>query len=357
MRSEAPLCHVNLARGFRGGERQTELLIRELSTLGWNQRLIVRKKSPLAERVRDIDRLLTVEVASNPVAAGIATRGCQIVHAHEARAIYAGLIGYGLFRIPYLSTRRVPNPFKPSIFRDLAYRHAECIVVLSRSIDALVKQQYADVRREMIPDAHADLARNFRRNQAFKEPYRGKTVVGHIGALVRHHKAQHNIIEIARRWQQSRPDVFFVLVGSGQDEEEFRRSVSDLTNIELAGQVDNVDDYLDLFDIFIFPSLVEGLGSTLLDAMCFGLPIVASNVGGIPDIIEDGANGLLVGPGDSLQLEAALDRLLCDEALLETMRRQNIRKAESYTASLMAKSYDAVYRTIWARQGRTKISL
>ena len=59
-----------------------------------------------------------------------------------------------------------------------------------------------------------------------------------------------------------------------------------------------------------------------------------------------GANGLLVGPDDSLQLEAALDRLLSDESLRESMRKQNIRKAERYSAASMAKSYDAVYRTI-----------
>ena len=84
--AEPVICHVNLAKGFRGGERQTQLLTQELSKLGWKQRLVVRTGSALTERVADVDQLQTVEVSSNALAAGFATRGCQLVHAHEARA-------------------------------------------------------------------------------------------------------------------------------------------------------------------------------------------------------------------------------------------------------------------------------
>jgi glycosyltransferase involved in cell wall biosynthesis len=338
------ICHINLAKGFRGGERQTQLLINELSKLGWRQRLIVRKESALPETVAGVESLQIVEVASNAVAAGFATRGCQLVHAHEARGIYAGLLGRWLFRIPYLATRRVPNLFSRSPLRDLAYRGAARIVGLSRMIATLVEQQYPDTQCEIIPSAHADLARQHQRDPAFVEKYRGKTVIGHIGALHREVKGQHNIIDVARRWQDRHPDVLFVLVGSGKDGAEFKQLAKGLTNIEFAGQVKNVDDYLDLFDIFVFPSLMEGLGSILLDAMCFGLPIVASGVDGIPDIIEDGANGLLVEPDNPEQLGAALERLLGDKALQEKMREENLAKSGRYSAEAMAASYDALYR-------------
>jgi glycosyltransferase involved in cell wall biosynthesis len=354
MVAEAVVCHINLARGFRGGERQTQLLIQGLATLGWRQRLIARKGSELPQRMAGTDQLQIVEVSSNAVAAGLATRGCQLVHAHEARAIYAGLVGRWLFRIPYLATRRVPNPFSRSRLRDLAYRNAACIVVLSRSIGNNVKQQYPDVQRETIPDAHADLASRHQRDPAFVEKYRGKTVVGHIGALHHRHKGQRHIIDIAQRWQDRHPDVLFVLVGSGKDAAEFRQLAAGLTNLEFAGQVSNVDDYLDLFDIFVFPSLMEGLGSILLDAMCFGLPIVASGVDGIPDIIEDGVNGLLVAPDDPEQLDTALERVLGDQALQQKMRTQNLAKADSYSTQAMAASYNSLYRRLLEIWGQSK---
>ena len=344
--AEPVVCHINLAKGFRGGERQTQLLIMELAKLGWRQRLIVRKGSAITETVAGVDPLQIVEVASNPVAAGIATRGCQLVHAHEARGIYAGLLGRWLFRIPYLATRRVTNPFSRSPLRDLAYRGAAGIVGLSSTIATLVEHQYPAAQCEVIPSAHADLARQHQRDPAFVEKYRGKTVIGHIGALQRDVKGQHNIIDVARRWQDRHPDVLFVLVGSGKDGAEFQQLAEGLTNIEFAGQVTNVDDYLDLFDIFVFPSLMEGLGSILLDAMCFGLPIVASGVGGIPDIVEDGVNGLLVEPDNPEQLGAALERLLGDKALQEKMREENLAKSGRYSAAAMAASYDALYHRL-----------
>ena len=109
-----PLCHINLARHFRGGERQTELLVRELADSGWPQRLVVRRGNPLAERLAGLNGIEIREVSSNPVAAALATRGSSIVHAHEARAVYSGWLASHLFRIPYLLTRRVVNPQAPS---------------------------------------------------------------------------------------------------------------------------------------------------------------------------------------------------------------------------------------------------
>lgn len=346
MPAEEIVCHVNLARGFRGGERQTELLMRELAVLGWQQRLVARKSAALADRAADIPRLQVVEVAANPLAAGLATRGCKLVHAHEARAIYAGLLGRWLYRIPYLATRRVTNPFKSSRLRDLAYRRAECIVALSRSIAAGITQHYPATHCPVIPSAHANLAEKHQRNPALGERYRDKIVIGHIGALVKRHKGQHNIVEVARRWQQSHPQVIFMLVGSGSDEAELKAAAAGLANIEFSGQVSNVDDYLELFDIFVFPSLMEGLGSILLDAMCFGLPIVASKVDGIPDIIEDGVNGLLVAPNDPDQLASALEQLLADQLAQQTMRINNIEKSKSYSAAAMASAYNTLYRKI-----------
>ena len=345
--SDSPVvCHINLAKGFRGGERQTQLLVRELAVLGWQQRLVVRKNSALPATVDKVAGLEICEVASNAISASVQTRGCQLVHAHEARALYAGLIGNLRYGIPYIGTRRVTNPFNISPARDWAYRKAAKIAVLSRSIAGLVERRYPDSSTVIIPSAHADLAHDHHRESSFIAPYQGKTVIGHVGALVRPHKGQHNIIEVAHNWQHKYPHVLFLLVGSGKDEAEFRELATGLTNVGFAGQVTNVDDYLDLFDIFVFPSLMEGLGSTLLDAMCFGLPIVASDVGGIPDIIENGVNGLLVGADDADALGVALEKVLNDPALQDSMRQANLQKSRSYTAAAMTASYDALYREL-----------
>jgi glycosyltransferase involved in cell wall biosynthesis len=110
--------------------------------------------------------------------------------------------------------------------------------------------------------------------------------------------------------------------------------------------VDNVGDYLEALDVFVYPSLHEALGSILLDAMQFGLPIVASNVDGIPDIVEDGVNGHLVEPENAEQLLEGIRAILADTSGRREMGSLNREKAGLYGSARMADSYETVYREI-----------
>ena len=338
--------HVNLAGGFRGGERQTQLLMQQLSALGWKQRLVARRGGELAARCADIEGLEVREVSSSPLAASFALKGVSISHAHEARAVYACWLRQMLSNVPYVITRRVDNLFKQSFLRDRGYAKAAAVVCLSGAIARIVVEQYPAARIELIPSAHASLPGTSPDGSAISKKFPGKVLVGHIGALVQHHKGQKTVIHAAPALQQSHPELQFVLLGEGKDGDEMREMARDLPNISFEGQVTNVADYLAAFDFFVFPSMMEGLGSTLLDAMCFGLPIVASRVGGIPDIIEDGINGLLVEPGDASEFAAAIERLLGDENLIVQFRTENLRRADAYSAAAMAKSYDQLYRNV-----------
>ncbi|MEQ8206321.1 MAG: glycosyltransferase family 4 protein, partial [Woeseia sp.] len=115
---------------------------------------------------------------------------------------------------------------------------------------------------------------------------------------------------------------------------------------EFAGFVDNVADWLSVFDLFVFPSLHEGLGSTLLDAMSFGLPLVASNVGGIPDIVVDKVNGLLIKPERPEELLTAVLTILQDDSLYESMRLANLNQADAFSPVAMADRYEVLYRKL-----------
>lgn len=137
-----------------------------------------------------------------------------------------------------------------------------------------------------------------------------------------------------------------MLVGDGRDEATFRASAAGLDNLEFTGFVDNIDDWLSVFDLFVFPSLHEGLGSTLLDAMSFGLPLVASNVGGIPDIVVDKVNGLLIEPERPEELLTAVLTLLQDDNLYASMRAANLSQADAYSPVAMADRYEVLYRKL-----------
>ena len=125
-----------------------------------------------------------------------------------------------------------------------------------------------------------------------------------------------------------------------------RAAAKDLHNVHFAGVVDNVGDYLAAFDAFVYPALRESLGSVLLDAMEFGLPIVATRAGGIPEIISDGDNGLLVEPDNADQLRYALLRLLNDKPLAQRLGSRGKVVAQAYSPDRMTEQYLDLYQAL-----------
>lgn len=340
------ICHLNIAPGFRGGERQTELLLGELAKRGYQQRLVVKRGNQLATRCAAFPGVEIREIAANPLAAGLAVKGCQIAHSHEGRTVYSALLANLLFGVPYLITRRVVAAQSKSFFRSLAYRRASQMVAVSRAAAAELKKKQPNIATQVIADAAAGFEIDQSAVARIRSKYVGKTLIGHIGALEHSHKGQSTIIEAARLAADAHPDWHFLLCGDGGDRGRFEREIGALNNIELLGWVENVGDHLASFDIFIYPSLHEALGSTLLDAMQVGLPIIASQVGGIPDIVEEGVNGRLIRPEQPSELFAALAALLGSAETRSAMGSASLAKVAAYSASAMAAVYCDTYNAI-----------
>jgi glycosyltransferase involved in cell wall biosynthesis len=340
------ICHINLAGGYRGGERQTELLIKELARRSWPQRLVVRTESALVKRCREVPGLQIVEVNAQPLSAAFAARGAAIVHAHEARAVYSGWFLKVIAGTPFVLTRRIHHSRRRSFARSRAYHASDCVVAISASIAESVNAHYGDLECRVVPSAHANMQNGKAVREAVLGHLQGKTIIGHVGELDHSHKGQWTIIEAARSLAYSHPELHFVLLGEGKDERAFRRAADGLHNVEFIGFVENVEDYMAAFDVFVYPSLHEGLGSSLLDAMAFGLPIVASDVGGIPEIVDDRVNGLLVPPGSAHDLAQALKRVVGDAELRGAMRQENRKKVAGFCVARMASAYEDIYRSV-----------
>jgi glycosyltransferase involved in cell wall biosynthesis len=340
------LCHINLARGYRGGERQTELLVAELAQRGYVQHLVVRPGNPLAKRCAEIPNLAITEVGRRVAGAALATRESDLLHAHEAQAFYAAALANLLFGKPYALTRRVPNPQRPSFARRISYRRAGRLIGVSDAVAKNVHALYPDLDVTVVPDAHACLAADEAVVQALRARYPGKQLIGHIGALDDGHKGQRTILAAARRALAEGRDWQFLLCGDGKDEAALKQEAYGLDNLTFEGYVDNPGDYLASFDLFVFPSNFEALGSSLLDAMYFGLPIVASDVGGIPEVVEEGVNGWLIEPGDGKALFERVDQVLAEEEQRSRMAAANRQKAARYSAARMTDAYVEIYRSL-----------
>ena len=144
------------------------------------------------------------------------------------------------------------------------------------------------------------------------------------------------------------PRMRVVILGSGPQKPELRRLVREVgvaDRVRLYGWCDRVDDWLGRFDLFCHPSRYEGLGLALIEAMRAGLPIVATSVGGVPELLDGGHCGLLVPPDDPPALAAALADLAADP-----VRRDSLggRARERVCAEFSVDRMAAAYERLWA---------
>jgi glycosyltransferase involved in cell wall biosynthesis len=152
---------------------------------------------------------------------------------------------------------------------------------------------------------------------------------------------EKGIIDIIKAMHQVVTDgnthIVLEVVGTGSEEGNLRREVENRglqKYVHFLGYVAHSEKLYDLYkasDIFVLASLSEGLPQTLLEAMAFGLPIVATNVGGIPHIIRDGHNGLLVNPGSPREISDAIYRLTRDSSLGNRLIRNGFSTVRKHT--------------------------
>jgi glycosyltransferase involved in cell wall biosynthesis len=339
------IAHVNVARNYRGGERQTELLMRELDVRGVSQKLVARRGSPLAERIRKAG-IEVCEVSGHVPGVVRATRAVDLIHVHEGRSIYAAYLRHCLTRTPYIATRRVNNPIGDHFFAHRAYRAAARVVAVAPQVADVVREFDPGVRISVILSSGSELTADPQTVRTIRANVGNGFIVGHVGALDNDQKAQDTIIETARLLADSEPDIQFVLVGGGQDEGMLRGLASGLDNLTFTGFVNNVGDFLGAFDVFILPSRREGIGSILFDAMEHSLPVIATPVGGVPRIVVEGQNGFLIDVERPDLLADRILRLKSNPELRGTMGAVGRQMAVGHTPREMADAYLRVYRSI-----------
>ena len=340
------LTHLNFAKGFRGGERQTQLLLEQLSELGYRQKLFVRKNSKLTQRCKKIQNLEIIEINKPYIFHIMQIRGATILHAHETKAAQFAFFANLLLKIPYIITRRVDNPIKNNFLNKKIYENALCVVSLSRAIQNEVLAVAPNVKRLIIPSAYTNALCDSNKINTIKERFKGKYLIGNVGALDDKHKGQSHLIEVAKSVEHSHPDMHFIFVGDGQDAQKLKMQAKELSNVSFEGFVENVNDYICCFNLFVFPSNNEGLGSILLDVMQLEIPIIASSVGGIIDIIEDNYNGLLVPPKNPEALKKSIIKLYKNPILAKELASNAKKNIQNYSARNMALSYQKIYNEV-----------
>jgi glycosyltransferase involved in cell wall biosynthesis len=166
------------------------------------------------------------------------------------------------------------------------------------------------------------------------------TYVCFVGSLVKR-KGLDTLIHCFS--EITRTDTHLLIVGEGPDKQSFEERASRDNRIDFLGYKNNAIEYIKASDLFVLPSLYEGLPNVIIEAMIVGTPVVASNVSGIPELIEHDVNGLLVPPGDWKEIKTAIMKLLDDQDLRERYITESRKRAEYFNIDRMARDYEALY--------------
>ena len=169
-------------------------------------------------------------------------------------------------------------------------------------------------------------------------------------ANLRHGKGHDVLLRAAADVLRRHPAARFNLVGDGPLRPELQREAQALgiaDRVTFLGHRDDVGEVLRASDVFAFPSLMEAFPNAVMEAMAMALPVVATNVGGIPELVTDGHNGRLVAPGDPAALARALNEVLdspATAAALGSAAADTVR--ERYSFERMTRTFEQLYQDL-----------
>jgi glycosyltransferase involved in cell wall biosynthesis len=282
----------------------------------------------------------------------------SILHSHGYKGnFYALMATRG--KIPWVVTNhnwtRTTFNLKVYALLDLLLiRFAKKVVTVSDEIASKLHKCGVSPQKIIVIDNGIDLQRfsNQKRNNLLKEYFgiKGKSkVIGTIARLTKE-KGHIYLIEAAKNILSVFPDTIFLIVGDGNERDRLEKQVMKLglkDKVIFTGKRKDIIDILSIIDIFVLPSITEGLPIALLEALASRLPVVATNVGAVSKVIIDRETGLLTESRSPELLSNAILELLSNWERAEQFGYQGYRKVEKeFSAKAMAEQYFDFYRKI-----------
>ena len=353
-RQPLKILHIDPEEGWGGGECQVLGLVTSLSARGHENHLLCHPRGALlgeaqARKIATLPIVVCNDVDFRPIfwlRRLIRAQGYDIVHFHTKRAHALSL---GLSRmhadLRYVVTRRMDYPVKRNWYARWLYnRKVDGVVAISRKIAEVLVE--GGVRREKVRVIHSGIdPAPFQRRVEARAGSEEK-VIGTV-AVLEERKGHRFLLEAAALLKAQGRRVTYRIAGEGSQREALQTMVRELglqEEVVFLGFVSDIPQFLSSVDIFVLPSVYEGLGIAILEAMAAGKPVVASRTGGIPELVTDQVTGLLVPPKDPPALARAIAQLLSQKGLLQLMGDKGRAEVlDHFTMEQMAKKNEDHY--------------
>lgn len=278
-----------------------------------------------------------------------------LIHAHEFSAILCGWIVSMLAGVPFVATVHGKNYFWERLRRRVTYRLVSrhgTMVAVSQDLKQFmcdtvgVQEQRIEVIYNGVAPAQMITDEDVQKCKAelgISGCYPVLGVVGSLYPVKGHRFLLEAMPEILRRW----PKAQLLVIGRGELDVVLKEQVEQLAigaNVHFLGMRQDVPRLLSVLDAFVLPSLSEGLSLALLEAMASEKPVVATRVGGNPELIDHGRTGFLVRPEDAKDLAANLLKLLSDSGTMQQFGRQAAERVwQHFSMKQMVDRYSDLY--------------
>lgn len=271
----------------------------------------------------------------------------DIVHAQSLISGMPALLSHKLLKIPYVIYGRGSDVYLPDWFTKLTakgiLKNASTVIALTEHMKDAMQAIYS--RDVIIVPNGINLNEVAEREAEGGNPGKKILFVGRLHPV----KGTQYLLGAMSIVHRELPEAKLILVGDGEEREHLETLTDNLgirECVEFAGRVphERVEDYMNQAEVFVLSSLSEGFPVTILEAMACGLPVVATRVGGVPDIIKNGTNGYLVDTMNQEQIAEALLNLLQDKQLRKDISENNREGVRRYRWDAVAATLEGVYQ-------------
>jgi len=352
---------VDTRPDWRGGEGQALLTMKGLRERGWEVELMALDGGALGKRAREEGFVVHAVAKSMMRVRGagklrelLEEKKFQIVHVHDPHALSLAWMARAHKQAVLLAHRRVANRLTQSAIGLARYRAARRVVAISKYVaqsvllSGISKEQieiiYEGVEIPPVTTAEARAASRRHLRLPTDAP-----LIGCVGFLLAE-KGQEVLIRAMQAVLAAHPNCRLVLAGDGpcrKPLEALARELKVAEAVIFLGFVENIAEVYRALDIFVFPSIAEPLGTSLLAAMAYGLPVIGVRSGGVPEIVKDARDGLLVQEPEPKKYAKAINALLSDPAKATQLGDAARETAESrFSADVMVENTAALYKRL-----------
>ncbi|NDK56123.1 glycosyltransferase family 4 protein [Pontibacter fetidus] len=300
-------------KSWRGGEQQVAYLLEELRRLGITCHVCCRKGSAFEEYCRQngfpyialsFNKIFPIPTALQ-LKDYINKHHIELVHMQASHAHTIGVLAHKLgANCKLVLSRRVEFPIGSSFLSKYKYNYhgIKRIICISERVRDVLAKSIKDSSKCVTVYSGINLDR-FKDLPTIKTDYLRRTynipannlLIGNISAIDVH-KDYFTFLETAKLLKEKGVKATYFAIGTGKLEQEVKKYATDLglwENVVFTGFLKNVHQVMPELDMFVFTTIKEGLGTTVLDAFASRVPVVASATGGIPEMVEDGVTGML----------------------------------------------------------------